>query len=374
MTQPARAVTPDVTRRGPYRPDLLTLARQARGLTQADLARASGISQATISRLEDNGMPSDEQVGRLAAVLDFPIEFFFQPDPVYGFGVGELFHRRRKTIPTRVLNAVHAEINIRRIAVSRLLRALDLPAPDLPVVDRDEGPMSPEDAARALRARWLLPAGPVRSVTEILARAGILVIPGRFESHQVDAIGLWPVQSPPLVFVNEDVSQDRLRLTLMHEVGHFVLHTGWGLVLGQEVEEEANRFAAEFLAPAKEISPQLRDLTLAKLGQLKRHWRISMGALLVRAKELGCITERRYQSLWTEMGKLGYRKREPREFDVTGERPGEALAEILRLHREELHYSTDDLARITVQTPRQFREMFLGAATGPRLVSSGTRN
>jgi Zn-dependent peptidase ImmA (M78 family) len=205
-------------------------------------------------------------------------------------------------------------------------------------------------------------------VCEVLERAGILVVPGRFETHKVDAIGLWPVQLPPVVFVNTEVPQDRLRLTLMHETAHFVLHSGWGLDLGPGIEDEANRFSAEFLAPAREVAPQLRNLTLEKLAQLKRHWRISMAALLVRAKELGSITPRRYQTLWTEMGKLGYRKREPAELDVTGEQPGTTFAEILRIHLDDLRYGTDELAGMANLFPHEFEERYLGKFSGPRLI------
>lgn len=368
MNPQARLMGLDSNSNATFRGDLLTLARQSRGLTQSELAKLSGISQPTISRLEEHALPSAQQLDRLSAALDYPQTFFEQNDPIYGFGVGELFHRRRKTIPAKVLDSVHAEINVRRMTVTRLLKAIDLPEVALPILDRDAPPMSPEDAARALRTRWLLPPGPVRSVTDTLERSGILVVPGRFETQQVDAIGLWPLQSPPMIFVNGKIPQDRLRLTLVHEVAHFVLHAGWGLDLGPEIEDEANRFAAEFLAPAKEIAPRLHDLSLAKLAHLKRHWRISMGALLVRAKELECISDRRYQTLWTEMGRLGYRKREPREFDVVGEQPGATFTEIVRIHLEELEYSVEEIASIIHLYPHRFREEYLGIPSRPRLL------
>lgn len=354
--------------RAQYRPDLLTLARQSRGMTQKDLAVRTGLSQPTISRLEEQASPSDDQLDRLSKALGYPIPFFYQTDPIYGFGVGELFHRRRKTIPATTLQAVHAEMNIRTMVIRRLVKAVDIPPVDLPIVDQDSLPTSAQDAARALRARWRVPSGPVRSVSDLLERSGILVIPGNFDTHQVDAIGLWPLQLPPVIFVNTAVTQDRLRLTLMHEVGHFVLHAGWGLDLGPEIEDEANLFSAEFLMPANEIAPHLRNLSLAKLAQLKRHWRVSMAALLVRAKETNAITLRQYQSLWTEMGKLGYRKREPPEFEVTGETPGASFHEIVRIHTELLKYPGDELARMTNLTTEEFEEKYLGVMQGPRLV------
>ena len=356
-----------------FRPDLLTLARMSRGMTQKDLAAAADISQSTVSRLEEQATPSDPQLARLATALGYPPSFFFQPDPVYGFGVGELFHRRRKTMSTRALNAVHAEMNVGMMATRRLLKAIDPNPVDLPIVETEGPPAGPCEAARALRARWLVPPGPVKSVAELLDRAGILAIPFESVPPEVDAIGIWPVGLPPLIFFNPRVPQDRLRLTLVHEVAHFVLHSGWGLALGPEIENEANRFAAEFLVPAADAVPQLRQVTLAKLASLKRHWRVSMAALLVRAKELGGITPRRYQALWTEMGKLGYRTKEPTSLDVTGEEPGSTFNEILRLHLEELVYSPEELAQMTHLLPHEFIERFLGGTAGPRpLITAPT--
>lgn len=356
-------------KRSQFRPDLMTLARQSRGLTQKDLAALTGLSQSTISRLEEQALPSGDQLEGIAAALDYPVSFFHQTDPIYGFGVGELFHRRRKTIPATKLQAVHAEMNIRTMVLRRLAKSVEIPPVDLPIVDRDTPPASPADAARALRARWHVPPGPVRSVSELLQRSGIFVVPGNFDTPQVDAIGIWPLQMPPLIFVNNEVTQDRLRMTLMHEVGHFVLHAGWGLDLGPEIEDEANQFSAEFLLPAKEIVPHLRNLSLEKLVQLKRHWRVSMAALLVRAKDLECITPRRYQALWTEMGKLGFRRREPVEFDVTGETPDTTFNELLRIHTEDLQYSAMELAQMANLTTDEFKEKYLGVPQEIRLLA-----
>ena len=69
-----------------FRPDLLTLARQARGLTIKEVEEASGVPARRVSRIERNlTMPTDEDKQRLADALDFPLSFFAQPDPVIDF-------------------------------------------------------------------------------------------------------------------------------------------------------------------------------------------------------------------------------------------------------------------------------------------------
>ncbi len=343
-----------------FRPELLTLARQSRGLTQSEFARGAEVSQALVSRIEDGTRtPSDEVIARFAEALDYPPEFFYLTDPIYGSGVGELYHRKRQSISVKGLAKLHAEINIRRFHVARLLRAVDWMEVDLPVVERDLPQLPPEEAARRLRARWHLPTGPVQSVSHVVENAGTIVVPFDFATPLVDAVGQWVPRLPPLIFVNVAIPQDRLRFTVMHEVGHLVLHHGSTLSeIGPNIEDEANRFSSEFLMPAKDIKSQLFELSLPQLAQLKRQWRVAMSALLKRASDLGTITKRRAEVLWTEMGKAGYRTREPRELDVYGEAPGALLSEMLRLYREDLKYSTEELAALFALRPEGVRSMY----------------
>jgi Zn-dependent peptidase ImmA (M78 family) len=50
------------------------------------------------------------------------------------------------------------------------------------------------------------------------------------------------------------------------------------------MENEADRFAAEFLMPAKEIGPQLARMSLRRAAQLKPNWKVSMASLIYRAQ------------------------------------------------------------------------------------------
>jgi Zn-dependent peptidase ImmA (M78 family) len=53
-----------------------------------------------------------------------------------------------------------------------------------------------------------------------------------------------------------------LRWTLVHEIGHILMHR----FPTDNMEREADEFAAEFLLPAKDVKPQLYDLTLPMLS------------------------------------------------------------------------------------------------------------
>jgi len=144
---------------------------------------------------------------------------------------------------------------------------------------------------------------------------------------------------PPVFFINAFSPMDRLRFTLCHELGHVIMHRS----IDPDMERQADEFAAEFLMPARDIKPYLVDISLAKLADLKRYWKVSMAALLKRATDLEVITPRKARSLWVELGKAGYRKREPVELDLPRESPS-LLNEIIQAYTDDMEYSVSELA------------------------------
>src|SRR5687767_817862 len=80
--------------------EMLTLARESRGLTQTALAEAVSLTPSLISKFESGVVtPTDESLKRIADALDYSVNFFEQPDRIYGLGCSFLYHRRRKTMP-----------------------------------------------------------------------------------------------------------------------------------------------------------------------------------------------------------------------------------------------------------------------------------
>lgn len=318
---------------------MLRVARQARMMTQKQLADAVGISQPFISLIEDGDRnPSSEQRDAFVRALGFPLGFFQQVDPIIGPGVGEIYHRRRKMSP-KDLESYYAWANIKTISARKMIRAVDWPDVILPSLSLNIDVDTEEEAARLLRAKWHVARGPVASVSELLDTAGVLVIPELTDHPEMDGMSIWLTDLPPLIFVNRRMPQDRLRFTLMHEVGHLVLHQRSVLRdVSVDIEHEAHRFASAFLMPADEIKPQLRNLTLSKLADLKRHWRVAMSALVMRAKDLEVISPAAAKELWRDISKRGWIKREPEQLDVRGEAPGQLYAELVDLHLNDLGY------------------------------------
>jgi len=322
--------------------EMIVLARECRGLVQSELAARIGMSQARLSRIEAGLYPpSPDDIEKLSHVLRFPESFFFQTERRYGLGVNDFYHRKRTKLATRSLDAIHARVEVIRLHVRRLLRSAELkPSYAMPDrIDLEATEQTPEDAARAVRATWNVPRGPIESVVACLEGAGGIVIRVDFDTRLLDAVSRWLPDMPPLFIVNRSIPSDRERYTLAHELGHLVLHAS----PHPEMEIEANRFASEFLMPEAEIKASLYDLSLAKLGSLKRYWKVSMAALIRRGFDLGTITERRYRSLNIQLSRAGYKLREPAETDPPREETT-LMEGLIEFHIRELSFAIEELA------------------------------
>ncbi len=66
------------------------------------------------------------------------------------------------------------------------------------------------------------------------------------------------------------------------------------------IEQEANLFAAELLAPAEVMREELAGLTardFRRLLELKHRWGVSMAALIERARHLDIVDDQLHRTL-----------------------------------------------------------------------------
>lgn len=351
----------------PVNPVMVVLARESRSMTQKQLADRLGVKQGTLSRIEIGvrGV-SDALLERLCQVLEYPIEFFFQTEQVYGFGPGALYHRRRRSVTVRILHTVRAQINIRRIHLTRMLQGIEWTAGVMRPMDLEDYKGRPEAVAQAARAEWHLSEdGPIADLTAAFEAAGGIVIPFDFGTPQIDAISQWPPGVPPLIFADiYRTTWDRLRFDFAHEIGHLIMHR---MFTDADAEMQAHKFASEFLMPARSARPYLFDLTLEKLAGLKPYWKISMGALIKRAESLGTVPSERIRSLWVQMGATGYKIREPEALDLPQEKP-QAYEQIIRVYRQDLQYGPIELARMLALDEAEARNLYYGRPGHLRVV------
>lgn len=322
---------------------LIKVARQARGLSQVQLATAAGVTQAAVSKLEAGIIqPSREVLEDLARVLSFPVSLFYETDPIFGVPVS-ISYRKRASVGARATDQLEAEINLRLMHLRRLLSSIDYePELSFPVLDVDEYGGSGARIAELVRRHWAVPSGPIHNLTSLVERAGCIVMQCEFESLGVDGLTLHPPGLPVCIFLNSAMPGDRQRFTLAHELGHAVMHR----FPSPEMEQQADDFASELLVPARDIRGAFVDgVSLPRLASLKPIWKVSMASLLMCAKKLGRLTPKQSAYLWRQMSAAGYRKQEPLEVEVAPEQAS-VFTDIVRAHMDQLGYQPEDLAKL----------------------------
>ena len=318
-------------------PEMILLGRYSRGITQAELAQRLNVSQARVSKMENGVMsPTEQDLEGLCVALDYPPTFFKRRWVMEGPGIHEMHHRKRKSVAASLLNQVYAKASIQREQVGLLLQSSDSIDHAFQAFDIQEFDGKVSRIARTVHAMWRLPLGPVHNVTKTIERAGGFVLITDFGTKQIDGISTWPSRLPPIFWLNKDLPPDRWRWTLVHELGHILMHSRSDV--RDEMEAEADQFAAEFLIPAAEIKPHLVGLSLSKLAALKRQWKVSMQALIMQAYHLGVISDRQRRHMFMQLSRAGYRMREPAELDPPPELPAR-VNELIRFHQTELGYT-----------------------------------
>jgi Zn-dependent peptidase ImmA (M78 family) len=108
------------------------------------------------------------------------------------------------------------------------------------------------------------------------------------------------------------------------------------------MEEEANAFAAEFFMPEYVIRPELRNISLGKLIDLKREWGVSMQAIFERTYRLGLFTRSDRADFYRSLNSRGWKVREPASDELPVERA--ELAQEIGARMRERGLSDDEIA------------------------------
>ncbi|MGO9055048.1 MAG: ImmA/IrrE family metallo-endopeptidase [Streptosporangiaceae bacterium] len=339
---------------------MLTLARESRGMTQIDLAKAmtalaqaDRISQGYVSKAEAGRIAvSGARLDLYAQALHYPAHLLRIEPNVTGMGIGLVHHRKKAALGAQHLRRIHAELALARLQVRGLLSS-EADAvhsfEHIAVTDLE----SPSDVARAVRKLWNVPAGPIHNLVLIIEQAGGLILVRDLGTRDLDAVSTWDGDEAPLFVLNVHAPSDRFRFSLAHELGHIIMHPVAGATVLQE--RQADEFASEFLMPAADIAAEMRGkLELNRLLVLKQRWRVSMAALARRAVTLAAVSDWQYRNLMIEMSTLGYRTHEP--GPVASECPH--IAARTAKHLTSL-CGLDQAASLAGLLPDEFRALYL---------------
>jgi Zn-dependent peptidase ImmA (M78 family) len=339
-----------------FKPEMLTLARESRGLTQTEFSTITQIPQSILSKIEQGFRKiTDDEIEVFSKELEYPKDFFYQKISIFP---PNIYYRKKVSVPAKTLNKAEAVMNIYRANIHSLLKSVELPQKNFPVVTSDDA--DPIETARKLRSYWNIPKGAIENLTQLLESKGIIIILCDFETDKIDGRSMTTEDGHPIIFLNKGYSGDRLRLTLAHELGHLILHISNENIFDKSTEEkeiEAFNFASEFMMPSNEIISQLPlKIHLGTLADLKRYWKMSMQSILMHLKRCGNITDSQSRYLWFQIGSSGYRKKEP--IEIPKEIPT-LISELITVFLNELNYSNTEMSKLLCLVEAEFKEKYL---------------
>lgn len=292
----------------------LTMARQLAGLKKSHLATLIEMSPASVTAWESGAkQPNRATVAKLALALKVEPQFFGGGAPPK---VNKPHFRSLRSTPQIAQDEAEAYGRFVAEVSGMLENAVEFPEallPDLPV-DPDESGMTPEAAAREAREFFGVAPGPIQHVVRLAERAGVVVVFSEPGVAAIDAYSLHTATRPIIILNPVKDDYYRQRFDVAHELGHLVMHHD-AEPGGKVAEDQANRFAAEFLMPAEDIAPLLPSSTAgrawAQLAELKEHWGVSLAALLYRSRALGIMGDVSYRNAMVRMSQNGWRRAEP---------------------------------------------------------------
>ncbi len=306
--------------------DRLKLARKKAGYSLRGLSGALGgeVTAQAIGKYERGEMmPSSRVLTHLTKVLGISVEYLLS-ERVERLEAVEFRKLSGTSAGERARVEAHVIDHLQRYLAIEEILDLDSSAWEAPrfgslfLRHEDDG----EILAQDLRRNWKLGTGPIPDMTSLLEdkRIRVFVIPLSDRVYGLTCLVCRPNQKAmvPVIVVNQRVTLERRRLTLAHELAHWLIDESSPV----DHERASNVFAGAFLVPRDHLervigSPR-NALAYDELVQFKRMYRISAAALLVRLRQVGVIDGSTLEYAFQTFGR-GWRSYEPEPLEGPGE-------------------------------------------------------
>ena len=354
--------------------DRIRRKRLAAAMSLQDLAEMLGssgirLSKAALSNYETNKtVPNAKTLWALAKAFNVSMEYFVQNQ---NMSIALVGYRKQAGLSAtrhdRILAIIQDEIE-KRIEIEEILgieRRVELPEQKT-----ISAPEDVEQIAAAARDVWGLGDQPVSSVSALLEENGWYVISSPNEEGFDGLSGLVKPNNRPFAVSRGGISIDRMRLNLLHEVGHAYL-------VGAEeklTEKAAFRFASAVLFPKAKVYDEVghdrSSFGLDELVLLKKKYGLSIQAMAFRFRDLGIISQSYFALIFTYMNQKGFKVKEPGSEEPTfQEEPMAFKAQVYRAASEGL-ISEQDIARFLPEHMVRIEGSSLGSSADiKRLLS-----
>lgn len=296
----------------------LKSARQYNAMTIGDVAQALNVSNQSISQFENNkAEPKLENVFLLSNFLGFPREYFYEKDEMSVINNNTYF----RSLASTSKKERNAQVE-RVMLLSKIYKTIQIyikfPDFDLEL----QSNKTPEELADYVREKWDLGRKPVYNLIDIMEKHGVVITTAFENNSEIDAysrIETIDYKPVPIVVLGCETNIFRQQFNAAHELGHILTDGQYELEElskseYRDMEKFMNRFAGALLMPEEMLRDDLYGNAKTDIRyyiELKKKYRVSAQALIVRANQIGSITSNQYQYLMKQMSQHGYRTKEP---------------------------------------------------------------
>ena len=287
--------------------------RLRRGLSKKELALQVGITPMAITHYENNERTPDLQsVRKLAAALNVKLgDLMASRDGDHQYVHAEFRKNARFGVSAQeyVRESVEAYFDRFFFVVDTLGKNS---LPEAPACHSLTATDDPESDALALRAHLgFAKSGPIQDLIGAMENKGILIYLADIDNDQFSGMN-GTVDDRPFVILNDHMSGERQRSTLIHELAH-LFFTFDGLS-DKDIEKHATAISGAFLFPKEDAIRELgiqRKRITQDMVMVAVEYGISMLLLTKRAQLLKIVSDDVYKDFMIWASKQDWRKNEP---------------------------------------------------------------
>ena len=275
-------------------------ARIMKGLSLDNLCEEIGhiVSKQTINKYEHGTiLPSSNVLLSLSKALSLNIDYFFRP---FTYSISNIEFRKNTLLPKKVENSVREKIKYKVEKYCEIEEILSInedfvnPIKDFKI--NTDGDVV--KVVNKLKDVWQLGYDGICDIINVLEEHNIIVIDIPAEVKKFDGISAYVSNGKPIICVNSNANAERMRFTILHELGHILLNLDKKFTHKQE-EYLCNLFANEMLISGKVfknlIGNKRHDISAKELQAIQIQFGISIDALMYKAKYMNIISENRYK-------------------------------------------------------------------------------
>lgn len=275
----------------------LSQARQMKGLSMEELGGmlTPAVTRQAINKYEKGlTMPDSRMLLAFGSALGVKPDYFFRPFTVE---VDRVMFRKDAKFPEKKSVAIRERV---REELERYLEVEQLCGFQPAFILQTANISSSNDVtvlANQVRSKLNLGVDGISNVIEVLEENGIKVIEIS-EDESFEGLSGYANDNIPIIVVNDNLTPERKRFALLHELGHLLMRFGSEMQT-KEIEAACNTFASELLLPSSvlisRIGVKRHDISLAELSDIQKQYGISIDAIMEAMRRLDVITNRRFE-------------------------------------------------------------------------------